>query len=99
MTERDFNKLRRIVKAYSDQRDKVHDQVARIRQDVKNRRIYAWIADARIHHFYTVLTNCQERQAFIQEEKKIHKDPVFEKYFRSAAMEYFLKNKIRPEDL
>jgi hypothetical protein len=99
MTEQDFNKLRGIVKAYSAQRDKVHDQVAQIRQDVKDRKINAWTADMRIHQLYTDLTNCSERQDFIQEEKKIHNDPVFEKYFRSAAMEYFLKNKIRPEDL
>lgn len=99
MKEQDFNKLRGIVKSYSDQRDKVHNQTAQIRRDVQDRKINPWTADLRIHQLYTDLTNCPERQVFIQEEKKIHTDPAFEKYFRSAAMEYFLRNKVRPEDL
>lgn len=98
MTEQNFNTLRRIVKSYSDQRDKVHEKVAQIRQDVKDRRINARAADVRILQLYTDRANCPERQHFIREEKKIHNDPKFEKYFKLAVMEYFFRNKVRPED-
>ncbi len=48
------------------------------------------IADQRKHQLIKYLMDCDERKAFIEEEKKTKEDPEFEKYFRSAAMEFFL---------
>lgn len=99
MTEQDFNKLKQVIKTYRDKKTEVYNRVADLEKEVREGRRYAWVVDEMKNELYRDLTNCPERKAFIEESEKTKTDPEFEKYFRSAAMEYFLGIKIRPENL
>lgn len=99
MEEQEFNKLKGIIKTYKAKKDEVYNKVAELEKDVREGKRYSWHVDEMKNDLYRELTDCDERKAYIEESKKIEGDDDFEKYFSSAALEYFLGIKIKPENL
>lgn len=99
MEKQEFDKLKKVIKTYADKRNEIYNKIAELDKTVREGTKQTWHADELKNDLYKELTDCEERKAYTEEYKKIEDDDDFEKYFRSAALEYFLGINIKPEHL
>jgi alpha-amylase/alpha-mannosidase (GH57 family) len=99
MDDKDFEELKKDIKAYRDLKNEVLKKIETIKQEVREGKNIAWVIDAFSDELYTELYQSDVRQIFSKHAKRAGSDTDFEKYFRSAYLEIYFGIIINPKYL
>ncbi len=99
MDDREFQELKKDIKAYRDAKNEVLKRIETIKQEVREGKKLAWVIDAITDELYKELYQSDVRQKFSELAKRAGSDIDFEKYFRSAHLEIFFGIIINPKNL
>ncbi|NLA25297.1 MAG: hypothetical protein GX879_10060 [Bacteroidales bacterium] len=99
MDDREFQELKKDIKAYRDAKNEILKKIETIKQEVREDKKLPWIVDTTRDELYKELVQSDVRHKFSELAKKAGLDPNFEKHFRSAHLETFFGVVINPKDL
>ena len=90
MTPSEIQDMRNKVKAYSDKKKLCSLEIKSYEAAYEEGRIPHWSIDLAIEELYIDLFQTEERKNFLELAAKTGTDPVFERHFSAAFVEYFL---------